>query len=62
MFELVLPLAAYVDQLLDDAILACDPAKAEKDIAKAEKEAIKTAKKKEKKIKEWVLTQKNVIK
>ena len=55
MFELVLPLAAHVDQLLDDAILACDPAKAEKDLVKAEKEATKTAKKREKKIKEWVL-------
>lgn len=35
--ELVSPLAAYVDQLLSDAILACDPDKAEKDLAKATK-------------------------
>lgn len=54
-FDLVLPLAAHVDQLLDDAILACDPDKAEKDLAKAEKEIIKAAKKKVKKIKEEVL-------
>ena len=39
---LVLPLAAYVDQLLNEAILACDPDKAEKDAAKAAKKKQKT--------------------
>ena len=35
--EIVLLLATYVDKLLNDAILSCDPDKAEKDIAKAAK-------------------------
>ena len=37
MLDLVLPLAVHVDQLLNDAILACDPDKADKDLVKASK-------------------------
>ena len=42
--EIVLPLAAYVNKLLNDAILSCDPDKAEKDLAKAAKKTRKIEK------------------
>jgi hypothetical protein len=42
--DLLLPLSAYVDKLLNDAILACDPDKEEKDKAKADKKLKKVEK------------------
>jgi hypothetical protein len=42
--DLLLPLSAYVDKLLNDAILACDPDKEEKDKAKADRKLKKVEK------------------